>query len=302
MILTCGEAVIDMLPAELADGASGFRPVTGGAAVNCAIALSRLGQSVGFFGGMSNDTFGQFLMQEMQREGVDLSRISPVDQPSTLAFVHPAGESQGFSFFDTDSAGRSLAVTMLPDLTGVQALVFGGISLIHRPAAGAFEALMQMAGHDRLILIDPNIRPALIGEEEAGYRERLQRMMAMADIIKLSDEDIDWLHPDPPEHMLTGRAALVIHSHGADGATLYARHGSQHIPTSPVEVVDSVGAGDTLVAGLLASLFEQGITTPAQLARTDMGTLNRALAYGIRAATYSVTRAGATPPTRKDLA
>ena len=134
MILTCGEAVIDMLPAELADGASGFRPVTGGAAVNCAIALSRLDQSVGFFGGMSNDAFGQFLMQEMDREGVDLSRISPVAQPSTLAFVHPAGESQGFSFFDTESAGRSLAVTMLPDLTGVQALVFGGISLIHRPA------------------------------------------------------------------------------------------------------------------------------------------------------------------------
>lgn len=302
MILCCGEAVIDMLPCQVGGGHDAFRPVTGGAAVNTAIALTRLDQVAGFFGGLSTDQFGDFLTSAMQAEGIDLSRAPRLNAPSTLAFVHLTDGSPTFSFFDANSAGRSLSATALPSLEGVDALVFGGISLIHRPAAGVFEALQQMAGPERLNLLDPNIRPALIAnEDEDGYRQRLNRMLAMADIIKLSDEDIDWLHPDPPHQLLQGRAALVVHTHGENGATLHSRHGAQHLPAAPVNVVDAVGAGDTFNAGLLSALNSANLLSPARLARADAGDLNRAVAYGIRCATFSVTRAGANPPTTKEL-
>lgn len=301
MILCCGEAVIDMLPTTSPDGASAFRPVTGGAAVNCAIALARLGQDAGFFGGLSTDTFGEMLSEALQAEGVDIGRTTPVPASTTVAFIHPDDGTQGFTFLDEGSAGRSLSPIMLPPLDGVEAGVFGGISLIHKPAAGAFEALMQMMGPERLVLFDPNIRPALIGDQEQTYRERLWRIIGQADIVKLSDEDIEWLRPDPPEQLLQGRATLVVHSHGPNGVTLFSRHGAQHLPASAVDVVDTVGAGDTFNAGLLASLAEQGLLSPAALARADAGALNRAAALGIRAATFSVTRPGANPPTRKEL-
>lgn len=297
MILCCGEAVIDMLPT---DTPGQHQTVTGGAAVNSAIALARLGQSTAFFGGLSTDAFGQILIDTMQAEGVDLSLCTPVDAPTTQAFVTLKDGSPRFTFQDEGSAGRTLGFAQIPDLEGVEALVFGGLSLIHRPGAGTLEALMQMAGDARLTLLDANIRPALI-EVEEGYRKRLGRMMAMADILKFSDEDIDWLQPDPPEQFLMGRTVLVVHSHGPDGVTVYSRRGVQHIPTTPVPVVDTVGAGDTFNAGLLASLAEQGLLSPAALGRSSAGQINRAAAYGVRAATYSVTRVGANPPSRKEL-
>ncbi|WP_299354374.1 carbohydrate kinase [uncultured Shimia sp.] len=301
MILCCGEAVIDMLPTNATDGARAFRPVPGGAAVNTAIALARLGASSGYFGGIGTDDFAKILLDAMRHEGVDASRNTPVNAPTTLAFIHPGEDTQGFSFYDLDSAGRSVSPLNLPTLDGVEAAVFGGISLIHKPAAGAFEALMQAMGPNRLILFDANIRPALIGDQAADYHARLMRMMAQADIIKLSDEDCDWLHPDPPEQLLQGRAALVVHSHGPDGVTLHSRHGAQHIPTTPVVVADTVGAGDTFNAGLLASLSEQNLLSPARLATSSAAGLTRAAALGLRAATFSVTRPGADAPTRKEL-
>ena len=301
MILSCGEAVIDMLPAPTPGHENGVVPVSGGAALNSAIALARLGQPVGFFGGVSTDLYGVELISAMQLEGIDTARITPVDAATTLAFVELADGSPRFSFKNADGAGQSLSAAHLPNLAGVNALIFGGLSLIHRPAAGAFEALMQMAGPNRLILLDANIRPALIENEEDDYRKRLARMIAMSDIIKLSDEDIDWLHPDPPEQLLQGRAALVVHTHGPEGATIYSRYGAQHLPASPVKVADTVGAGDTFNAGLLASLADQDLLNPKALAKADKTQLTRAAAYGIRAATFSVTRLGANPPTTKEL-
>lgn len=301
MILSCGEALIDMLPTTASGAKNEYLPVTGGAAVNSAIALARLGQSAGYFGGLSTDHYGELLISEMQTEGIDTSRNRPVDAPTTLAFISIIEGSPSYSFRNANGAGRLLNATHLPDLEGVNALVFGGLSLIHRPAAGAFEALMQMAGAERVILLDANIRPALIKEEEDNYRTRLTRMIAMADIVKMSDEDIDWLHPDPPEQLLQGRAALVVHTHGPEGATFHSRHGSQHLPASPVTVVDTVGAGDTFNAGLLASLAKQELLSPQVLARATNAQLTRAVAYGIRAATFSVTRLGANPPTTKEL-
>ncbi|MCW8844128.1 MAG: carbohydrate kinase [Rhodobacteraceae bacterium] len=301
MILCCGEAVIDMLPTTDPDGQAAFRPVTGGAAVNMAIALARLGQSVGYFGGLSTDHFGTTLCDTMQAEGVNLALAPRFDAPTTLAFIHPGEGTQSFSFYDTQSAAHHLGPLNLPPLDGVTTLAFGGISLIHRPAAGAFEALMQMAGPDRLILFDPNIRPDLIGDVNADYRKRLARMMPMADIVKVSDEDLEWLGPLSPHDLLSGRAALILHTHGAKGITLHSRHGSARIAAPDCDVIDTVGAGDTLNAALLAALGDTTPLTPRVLGLADADTLYNAAAFATRAATFSTTRPGANPPTHKDL-
>jgi len=301
MILCCGEAVIDMLPTTAPDGAPAFRPVTGGAALNTAIALARLGQSTGYFGGLSQDSFGQTLTDAMQGEGVDLSLAPRFDAPTTLAFIHPGDGTQGFSFHDHESAGRQLSPISLPSLDGIDALVFGGISLIHRPAAGAFEALMQMAGPDRLILLDPNIRPALIGDAEDDYRKRLARMLPMADLLKLSDEDLGWLGPFSPQELLSGRASVILHTQGADGATIHSRHGAIHLPAPKAKVIDTVGAGDTFNAAFMAALSKIGHLSPRALALAPAEILARAAEFAITAATLSTTRPGASPPLLKEI-
>nr|WP_093117160.1 carbohydrate kinase [Salinihabitans flavidus] len=302
MILTCGEAVIDMLPATTGDGRPCFAPACGGAAVNVAIALARLGQRAGFFGGLSTDAFGRLLRDRMAGERVDLSRAAVTPAPSTLAFVHLTEGSPEFSFFDEASAGRCLSHADLPALDGVGALVFGGISLLRTPGAGTFEALMQRAGPERLCVLDANVRPALIGTEvEAAYRARLARMMAQADVIKLSDEDFDWLRPGPPAAFLSGRVALVLVTHGAGGATAHSRHGALHLPAPQVTVADTVGAGDSFLAAVLALLSDRGQLTPQALALAPEAVLHDALAHGIRAASLSVTRPGADPPTTGEM-
>ncbi|MBR9842342.1 MAG: carbohydrate kinase [Rhodobacteraceae bacterium] len=301
MILCCGEAVIDMLPDQTADGAPAYRPVPGGAALNSAIALTRLGQPVGFFGGISTDTFGQTLATAMQAEGIDITHAPRFEAPTTLSFIHPGAGTQGFSFYDIDSATRQPGPLTLPPLDKMNALLFGGISLIHRPAAGAFEALMQMAGPDRLVLLDPNIRPHLIGETEEDYRKRLARMLPMADIVKLSDEDLDWLGPLPPEELLSGRASIVLRTHGANGATLHSRHGTRHLPAPKANVIDTVGAGDTFNAAFLTALTETNHLSPRALGLASPDILTQAAAFAIRAATLSTTRPGANPPTREEL-
>ena len=299
MILTCGEAVIDMIPTP--DGTGQMRTLTGGAAVNTAIALARLGRPVGFWGGLSSDAHGEMLQDALRREGVDISRAPVLNAPTPVASVRLVNGHPQFELQDADNATSNTNAACLPSLDDIAALVLGGLSLIHRPGAGAFEAVMQLAGPDRLTLLDPNIRPALVGADPSGYRARLARMIAMADILKLSDEDIAWLHPDPPNTLLTGRACVVVYSHGAGGVTVFTRHGSQTIPAPRVTVTDTVGAGDTFNAGFLAGLAQAGCLGPRALALAGPDTIHAAATLGVQAATLSVTRAGATPPYRKDL-
>lgn len=295
MILSCGEAVVDMVPETGIDGATPWHSMTGGAAVNSAIALARLGQSVGFFGALSQDQFGEMLRHRMTVEGVDLSHAVAVETPSTLAMN------------DDSPAGLlcdppcPLTPHHIPPMDAIDALVFGGIGLIHPPAAGLFEATMQLAGPARLTLLDTNICPSLKGADVAGYCDRLERMMAMADVIILPDEDCDWLGTITPERLLSGRSSLVLHNHGAGGVTFFSRHGSGHVPASNVAVADSVGAGDIFNAGLLASLATQGMLRPDRLATASQSSLLAAVQYGVQAATFSRTQAGANPPYAKDL-
>lgn len=292
MILCCGEALIDMLPIP-----GGFAPHAGGAVYNTAIALGRLGARPGFFWGLSADFLGDQLRAGLEAAGVDASACVVADRPCTLAFVRLVEGQASYAFYDEGTAGRLLGVADLPRVTA-DALFFGGISLVADPCGAAMETLCLREAAARVVMVDPNIRPGFI-RDAAAVRARLARMLAVADIVKLSGEDLDWLTPERAGFiagLLAAGTRLVCITEGAAGVTAHTQAGKVTVPAHRVAVVDTVGAGDTFNAGLLASLQDAGVLTKAGLATLDPGVLQAALHLGVAAAAVTVGRAGANPP------
>ncbi|MCF7747811.1 carbohydrate kinase [Sulfitobacter sp. M39] len=308
MILCCGEALIDMVAAPSLDGPDGFVPHSGGAVFNTAIALGRLGARAGMLTGLSRDMFGDQLADALKASDVDTAHIIRADRPSTLAFVKLEDGQASYSFFDENSAGRMIRAEDMPALpSDITALFFGGISLASDPSASAYAALLERQGGPRAVMIDPNIRPLFITDED-GYRRRMAEMIGQADIVKVSDEDLDWLNPAPLTQaekisaMLDTGPSVVIVTQGAEGATATLSDGTSiTVPAVKANVVDTIGAGDTFNAGFLAKLSELGLLTPEALGALDPDALRDAMAYGARVAAITVSRAGANPPWANEL-
>lgn len=306
MILCCGEALIDMLPRETTRGESAFAPYSGGAVFNTAIALGRLGAPVEFFTGLSSDLFGDMLRRTLAESSVG-TRYSPLsDRPTTLAFVKLTNGQAKYVFYDENTAGRMLSEADLPALgDDVSAMLFGAISLIPEPCGSAYEALMRREHATRVTMLDPNIRPNFIRDPSA-HRARMMRMVAMADIVKLSDEDLAWFGESGDTGEIARRwldhgPKLILVTRGGDGATGYTATATVKVPARRVEVVDTVGAGDTFNAGVLAALHERGLLTKAAIGRLTEDDIRAALDLGVRAAAVTVSRAGANPPWRGEI-
>jgi len=301
MILCCGEALIDMLPRETATGETAFAPYPGGAVFNTAIALGRLGAPAGFFSGISTDLFGAMLDGALATSDVDASLARRSDRPTTLAFVTLTEGQARYAFYDENTAGRMLTEADLPALPdAARALFFGGISLVVEPCGAAYQALMARAAPDRLTMIDPNIRPGFI-TDEARYRKRLAAMLAQADIVKTSDEDLHWLTGGRDPAALDTGAALILMTRGAEGVTAHMGGTVFDMPAHKAQVVDTVGAGDTFNAGLLAGLDRAGLLDKSALRAADPDALRPAIDLGMRAAAITVSRAGANPPWAQEL-
>jgi fructokinase len=310
MILCCGEALIDMLPRQTDASEAAFVPYVGGALFNTAIALGRLGVPTEFFSGISSDFFGQMLRDSLteNKVGSTYAHISP--QPTTLAFVRLVDGHASYMFYDENSAGRMLAIDHLPELGDeITALQFGAISLIPEPCGSAYEALMTREHKKRLIVLDPNIRPGFITDREK-HLARMRRMLAMTDIVKISDEDLRWFGEDGTIDEIVRRwivpageqgPKLVLVTHGAEGVTAYTARQTVQVAAQKVTVVDTVGAGDTFTAGVLASLEEAGLLTKAALPDLSEAQIRDALTLGTKAAAITVSRAGANPPWRSEL-
>ncbi|MGR3442833.1 carbohydrate kinase [Thalassococcus profundi] len=300
MILCCGEALIDMLPRETADGAPAFAPLSGGAVFNTAMALGRLGAPAGYFGGLSTDLFGLQLCATLDASHVDYSLAPRSERPTTLAFVTLVDGHAKYAFYDENTAGRMLSEGDLPVLDDdVSALFFGGISLVSEPAADTYAAFCAREAGSRVVMIDPNIRPGFI-THEPRYRARLSDMLAMADIVKVSDEDMDWLGTTPGE-LIDGGTALVLVTRGAEGVDAHINGAEMRVAAQKAVVIDTVGAGDTFNAGLLAGLHKAGLLTRDALRSASLDALRPAVALGAQAAAITVSRAGANPPWESEL-
>jgi fructokinase len=307
MILSCGEALIDMLPRTTTLGEPAFAPYAGGAVFNTAIALGRLGAPAGFFSGLSTDMLGEVLTDTLEASMVDTSFCARSGRPTTVAFVKLVNGQATYAFYDENTAGRLLAITDLPALPDdVTTLFFGGISLVNDPAASTYEALQARESAGRVTMIDPNIRPGFIAGKEDAYRARIGRMIARADIVKLSDEDLHWLMGDGDlvtlaRGILAQGPKIVFLTEGAKGARAVTATQDRFFAATPVTVADTVGAGDTFNAGALAALHQAGALTKAALADLPDATLDAALSLGTRAAAITVSRPGANPPWAHEL-
>jgi fructokinase len=307
MILSCGEALIDMLPRTTTLGEPAFAPYAGGAVFNTAIALGRLGAPAGFFSGLSTDMLGEVLTDTLEASMVDTSFCARSGRPTTVAFVKLVNGQATYAFYDENTAGRLLAITDLPALPDdVTTLFFGGISLVNDPAASTYEALQERESAARVTMIDPNIRPGFIAGKEDAYRARIGRMIARADIVKLSDEDLHWLMGDGDlvtlaRGILAQGPKIVFLTEGAKGARAVTATQDRFVAATPVTVADTVGAGDTFNAGALAALHQAGALTKAALADLPDATLDAALSLGTRAAAITVSRPGANPPWAHEL-
>lgn len=306
-ILVAGEALMDCIP--LADDA--FRPVVGGSPFNVAVAAARLagpsGPGVGLMAGVSTDFFGDRLVRALHAEGIDTARVARIDAPTTLAFVDLSGPSPRYAFYDEGSATRAFTAAAVPAVPDATRFVHvGSVSLIGPPGADELARMATSAAAAGCVVsVDPNVRPTLVHDDHA-WRARLDSLLGIATVVKLSDEDLAALEPgmapDAFAAGLTARGvALVIVTGGADGATAWTATARAHAVAPRVPVVDTIGAGDTLMAATLVHLAERGLDTPAAIAALDADALASLLAFATRAAAVTCTRAGCDPPRRDEV-
>ncbi|MDE0967814.1 MAG: carbohydrate kinase [Octadecabacter sp.] len=302
MILTCGEALIDMLPRESSQGELVFAPNPGGAVFNTAIGLGRLGVRTQFLCGMSSDFLGDILRDALHASNVDHSPSPSLNAPCSVAFVKLVDGQASYAFYDENSAMQSLNTA--PDINA-NTLFFGGISLVGDGCGDTYEALMLREAPHRVTMIDPNIRPSFI-KNVAAHRMRINQMMAAADIIKLSDEDLHWMEgngdmADLSKGLIAKGAKLVCITEGAKGVTGYSAEHTVFVESEQAVVVDTVGAGDTFNSGLLAGLDRAGALTKERIANLNEEDICAALHLGVRTAAVTVSRSGANPPTAAEL-
>jgi fructokinase len=301
MIVSCGDALIDFLPRETKEGALAYQPFVGGSLHNTAIALGRLGVPTGFFDGISTDFFGEMIAESLESSHVDLRYALRPDRPTTLAFVKLEAGHARYVFQDEGTAGRMLTEADIPNFADdVVALHTGSIRLIGEPGASIYETMIARESPRRVISLDPNVRPSLI-KDRAAFVARVRRMAAHADIVKLSDEDAEWLSPgtklDPfARELLNSGVKIVIVTRGSKGGIAFTGRGSVEAVPIKVEVADTVGAGDTFTAGVLTALHRLGKLTKPALAELSEADLDRALSFASRAAAVTVSRPGADPP------
>jgi fructokinase len=308
MILSCGDALIDFVPVTAADGRGALRPAVGGSCLNVAVGIARLGADAGFVGGISTDLFGRMIADHATASHVDLRHAVRTAHQTTLAFVRIVeGESQ-YAFYDaeTASANWSYQRGAIP-FDAIEAIHFGSTTLVHERGAAQTSALIADARGSATISFDPNCRPNLVGDRKR-YSARMSAFAEGADIVKLSDIDFDYLYGneasgDWANAMLARGPSLVVITRGTKGVQAWHhKAGAINVRAPNVEVVDTIGAGDSFQAALLFALHEQGCLEMVKLQSLGATELQRALSFACECAAVTCTRAGADPPRRGEVA
>jgi len=307
MIVVCGEALVDVFVGDDTAGGIALEGRLGGSPYNVAIGLARLDEPVAFFGALSRGLLGDRLARALAAEGVDLGAVVRVDAPTTLGLVGlDAAGVPAYAFYGTDAADRCLAIDALGALPATpRAIHLGSFSTVVGETARTLDALVDRERGRTLLSFDANVRTTV--EPELGrWRHVLDGMLGRVDVVKVSTEDLDALRPGQSldrfaEEAIGRGVALVVVTQGGTGASAWTATCHATAAAPMVDVIDTVGAGDSFHAALLAHLSRTNVVSRAALVSLDAGALACALQFAVRAAAITCTRRGADLPRSRDL-
>ena len=294
MILVVGESIVDVV--ERPDGTR--KEHAGGSPANVAAGLGRLGLDVTLATSIGDDSYGALMRDHLAACGVEVTGAS--NHPGSTASAVARLDHDGAATYDFDISWDPGPIAV-PD--GITAVHSGSIAATVPPGADEVESLIRRLASTALVSFDPNLRPALV-PDRTEVVARVERFVALADVVKVSDEDLAWLHPDETADAVVTRwlesgPAIVVLTRGGDGSMALTRSGRVDRPAEPTTVVDTVGAGDSYMAGLLAGLYREGLLDGdrrADLRSIDVDTLGRVIADAAYSARWTVGRAGALMP------
>lgn len=307
MLLSCGDALIDFVPARAADGRDAYLPVVGGSCLNIAVAMARLGAPTGYVGGVSTDMFGTMIADHMTASKVDLRYATRSDTETTLAFVRFVDGEPHYAFYDETTAARlwTFEPGSIP-FPAIDAIHVGSTTLINEPSSSATLAMVDAAQGLTTVSFDPNCRPSLV-KDRTAYASRMEIFAGRADIVRMSDVDFEFLHGSGDWDawagaLLSGGARLVVLTRGGSGVIAWHRGaGRVEVAAPKTEVADTIGAGDTFQGSLLVALKEANRIDTDALAAITADELAAALTFGVTCAAVTCSRPGANPPWRHEL-
>jgi fructokinase len=292
-IWVCGEVLIDVLPTG---------PVVGGGPANTAKSLARLGHTVDFVGGISTDAYGQMARKELERDGVGLKLANESNKPTSTATVQldKAG-SATYKFVIDGTATFDFLPSWLPDPERLKPsiLQIGTLATVVEPGAAILFDWAVKCAEFAPIVFDPNVRPSFLADRKK-YSQAVEKWVGISSVVKLSDEDIAWLYPDETmdevaHRWLAGETSLVVITRGSKGIIGYTHGAQEEVESYTVNIVDDIGAGDTVGAILVEAIVQHSV------AGLVGHTLNKVLHRAAVAAGITVSRAGAQPPRMHEL-
>ena len=298
MISVIGEALVDLVITP--EGA--VEAALGGAPFNTARACGRLGVEVRFVGAISTDRFGSMLASQLADDHVDVASLVRVDAPTTLAAAELDEAGTASYRFYIDGTSAPALPELDPSTVAGEVIFTGGLGLVLEPMATAVEHVIGARTPEQLVMLDVNCRPKIIADRDA-YVERIHRTVAGADIVKVSDEDLAYLSPglDPvgaAEALMALGPRAVLLTRGDAGVHVLTADGSALVDVEPVDVVDTIGAGDSFGAGFLSWWVASG---RRRAEAADLDVLCKAVRAANLVAATVVTRRGAVPPWRDEL-
>lgn len=311
MIAVGGENLMDLVARNRNDGEQlEFIAAEGGGPFNVAMAAGRLGVDVSYLTPISTDRFGDLLSERLLQSNVTITGAR-VQQPTSLAVVSVDADGvPSYAFYRNGTAERQVTPETLAGASPEETAIFhvGGLALIDGDDAEAWKQHFTTCKTKKILTsLDPNVRPALVSDRDT-YVERLRQMMKNADIVKLSDEDLVWLYPSRPleqalaECRADCNSALFILTLGADGSRGFVEAGEVHVPAAQTHnITDTVGAGDTFMASILAWIIETRRGDLQSLSTTDTGSLAASLGRAAEAAALNCEQRGCNPPWRDQL-
>jgi fructokinase len=307
MLLSCGDALIDFMPVKAVDGREAYAPVVGGSCLNVAVAMARLGAPAGLAGGISTDFFGCMIAEHALRSNVDLQYAVRSSDETTLAFVRfVAGEPHYVFYDEATAAQRWIYPPASIPFKVIDAIHVGSTTLISDAVSMQTLAMLAEARGSTTISFDPNCRPTLV-RDKALYGQRMDAFFGRADIVRMSDADFTFLfggndYAMKAAALIEGGATLVVITRGERGVLAWHRRaGSIEVAAPRVDVVDTVGAGDSFQGAFLVALREMQAIATRDLVAMDVDKLRKALRFAVSCAAVTCSRAGADPPRRSEL-